>query len=482
MPNEVCLPSLLTSCAVACVCAAAPAAAQFPSENVALHSRLDLSDLGATFAEDCWGYVSTSGREYAIIGLSQGTAFVEITNPASPVIVDTKFQAFQGRDMKVYQDFVYSTVESGPTYVYDVSAIDSGVVSLAGTYCDGAHNLAVDEVSGFLYHAVGGPLNIYDLTDPSNPTFVGSWPGETHDVQVVTYTSGTYSGRQIAFVSAGYTGQLEIVDVTDKSNVFLVGQTSYPSSAYTHQGWLSGDRRYFYINDELDGLARTTILDVGDLASPTFVTDFTNGVSATDHNLYLSDDYVFAANYASGLRIFDASDPVNLSAVGYFDTYPSNNDPGFVGAWNAYPFFPSGTVIVSDRSGGLFVLDPTQATTPATVVSRNAGANPASYTASAPVLGSTWNASVDLSVTGHSFAQVFGYDSPASRVLARGQVLLVGGNKLFLLPLMAAPAAWSVSIPADMALVGLNLYTQAAHVFGVKPFALSNAQDLFVGY
>ena len=67
-------------------------------------------------------------------------------------------------------------------------------------------------------------------------------PGQTHDAQVVTYTKGPYAGLQIAFVFAGWNGWLDIVDVTDKSNIFRIGQASYPSPGYTHQGWLTADR------------------------------------------------------------------------------------------------------------------------------------------------------------------------------------------------------------------------------------------------
>ena len=430
------------------MCAAMPATAQFQSSRVALETHMDLTTLGASFAEDCWGYVSPSQREYAIVGLSQGTGFIEITDPANVVIVDIKSQALQGRDMKVYQNYVYSTAEPGPTYVYDLSDIDNGVVNFVGTYTAGAHNLAVDEVSGFLYHATGFLMDVFDLSDPSNPALVGSWPGEAHDAQVVTYTSGIYSGRQIAFIYAGSDGELDIVDVTDKSNLFLLGETSYPSPSYTHQGWLSEDRRYVYLDDELDGIPRTTIIDVSDLTDPTFVKDFSNGLPSTDHNIYLCGGYLFAANYTSGLRIFDVSDPLNAVEVGYFDTYPLNDDPGLCGAWTAYPFFPSGTVIVSDRSGGLFVLDPSEATTPAAATFRNAGANPNSYTAAPPVLGALWNASVDLSLTGHSMARIFGFTQPATNMLGGGQVLLLGGSKVFSLPATAGPIAqWNELIP-----------------------------------
>ena len=348
---------ILAGCLALCLFTAVPAVAGFPSENVSMYSHVTVADFGASFAEDSWGYVSPSGREYAIIGLSTGTGFVEITDPANPVIVDVMTQSNRGRDMKVYQNYVYSSSDSGPTHVYDVSDIDNGVITHVRSFSQGTHNLVVDEVSGFLYLAVGGPLLAYDLSDPSDPTLVGTWPGQTHDAQVVTYTEGPYAGLQIAFVCAGWEQRLDIVNVTDKSDIFLVGQTDYPSAVYTHQGWLTADRQYLYVGDEVDEIARTTIIDVSDLSNPTFISDFTNGLESTDHNLYVHNGFVFEANYSSGLRIFDASDPVNPFEVGYFDTHPADDDPDYDGAWNVYPFFPSQTVIVSDRSGGLFILD-----------------------------------------------------------------------------------------------------------------------------
>ncbi len=343
------------------LCIAASAVAGFPASNVALHRQITVADMNSSFAEDSWGYVSPSGREYAIVGLSVGTGFVEITDPPNPVIVALMSQVNQGRDMKVYQNFVYSTSDSGPTHVYDVSGIDNGVVAFVRSFVDGAHNLAVDEVSGFLYLGGGGSMRAYDLSDPSDPTLVGAWSGQTHDAQVATYTTGFYAGRQFAFVFAGSNGRVEIIDVTDKSNMFLVGQVGYPNAAYTHQGWLSADRQYLYVNDELDSIPRTTIIDVSDLSAPVFVSDFATSLASTDHNLYVHNGFIFEANYSSGLRIFDASDPLNPVEVGSFDTYPTDDNAGFNGAWNVYPFFPSGTVIVTDRSGGLFLLDPSGA-------------------------------------------------------------------------------------------------------------------------
>ena len=356
---------LFSSTAVTLI-GAATALAGYPAENVVLRSHVPLADFGASFAEDCWGYVSDSGREYAIIGLSNGTGFVEITDPDNAVIVSVVLTPNRGRDMKVYQDYVYTTSDSGPTHVIDVSKIDSGVVTLLNTLDGGAHNIFINEQSGFLYASIGGPMVVVDLSDPINPPLAGIWDSQAHDATVVTYTEGPYAGREIAFVFAGWDGQVDIVDVTDKADMFLLGSTSYPSPGYTHQGWPSDDLQYLYISDELDEVngepfTRTFVIDISNLEDPTYVNDVTNGLPSTDHNLYVRDGFIFEANYTSGLRIFNTVDPVTPVEVGYFDTYPAHDDAGFSGAWSVFPFFPSGMVIVSDRQSGLFVLDPSEA-------------------------------------------------------------------------------------------------------------------------
>ena len=114
---------------------------------------------------------------------------------------------------------------------------------------------------------------------------------------------------------------------------------------------------------------------------------------------------------------------------------------------------------------------------------RNAGGNPDSYAAGGPGLGATWNASVALTTTGHTHAQVAGFVSPASVVLPGGQTVLVGGARLFLLPAQPGPlATWSLPVPSDCSLFGVSASTQAVHFGGVVPYALSNALDLVVGY
>jgi len=193
------------------------------------------------------------------------------------------------------------------------------------------------------------------------------WEDQTHDCQVVTYHGGPYDGREIAFVFAGWDGNVDIVDVTDKENMFLLSRTTYRNPGYTHQGWLTEDRQHLFVSDELDEVndgtqTRTLVFDVSDLENPAVVKEFTTGRRSIDHNLYIRDGFLFEANYSSGMHVFDVHDPLNPVHRGFFDTFPEHDEAGFEGAWTAYPFFPSGTVIVSDSDGGLFILDASAAT------------------------------------------------------------------------------------------------------------------------
>lgn len=352
----------------------------FPSSGVDLLSWLPLNEFGSfSSANDCWGYTSPSGREYAIIGLNTATAFVEITDPTDAQIIAVRTgPSSLWRDIKTYGHYAYAVSEgtSGPNVgiqVFDLAQIDDGIVNLVNTITQGGsvdtHNVAIDVDSGYLYRCGGSSsdgLRIYSLENPALPTLVATWHDRyVHDAQPVTFTSGPYAGRQIVFACAGFNGGfsqtgLSIIDVTDKNNLQVLSHLEYPVASYSHQGWLSTDRNYFYLNDELDeqdnGFNTTThVIDVHDLSNPFQTSTFSSGVPAIDHNLYTSGSLIYEANYRSGLRIFDATKPTAPVPFAYFDTYPEDNQARFNGLWSNYPYFPSGTIIGSDIERGLFV-------------------------------------------------------------------------------------------------------------------------------
>ena len=355
-------------------------AGTFDANGVQLRSWLPLADLSAaaTSGNSCWGYIAPNGSEYAVIGVSSGTAFVDITNPGAATL-----KAFitgptsLWRDVRVYNGYCYAGSEAGSgIQVMSLANLHTtGTGTLVATVTEptattaATHTLALDETSGFLYRAGGGAngLRIYDLSNPALPTYVGAWsPVYVHEATIKTFTSGPYAGKQIAFCCGGQnsgnvnTG-LYIVDVTNKANPVQLSYTTYPNARYCHQGWLDEQSQYFYINDELDEGATVTVtttivIDVTNLAAPTYVSSFTNGNPAVGHNLFVKGRKLYEANYRSGLRIFDlATSRTNPPEVAYFDTFPGSDTAQFNGLWNIWPFFPSGTVIGSDIERGLFV-------------------------------------------------------------------------------------------------------------------------------
>jgi len=350
---------------------------QFNSSDVQLLSWLPLNllDPGALAGNDCWGYTSPSGNEYAIIGISTGTCFVDISSPSDPVLLEfVDGENSIWRDIKTFEEYAYIVSEGGGgIQVVDLSQIDSGVVNHVNTIFTGgntsSHNVAIDTESGYLYRCGGGNgtgLKAYNLNNnPASPQYAGSWHNRyVHDAQVVTYTSGPYAGRQIAFACSGYSNGsgdtgLTIIDVTSKSNMWVRSQHYYPDAKYSHQAWLSPDRSTLFLNDELDENGavptQTFVIDVQDLSSPVNLGSFTNGNGAIGHNLYAKDNFVFEANYRSGLRVFDVTNPANGTEVAFFDTWPGDDQHQFNGLWSCYPFFPSGLVIGSDMERGLFV-------------------------------------------------------------------------------------------------------------------------------
>merc|ERR1712019_80089 len=277
-----------------------------------------------------------------------------------------------------------------------------------GPWLANAHNIAINEETGFAY-AVGhgtperhrgreytlstgqvispvpysvcggeksGGLYIINLEDPADPKFEACYEDEgyTHDVQCVLYNGpdSKYVGREICFAcnEGSYpqlgTSTVTIIDVTDKSNIFTISTTTYPTAVYTHQGWLTEDHKYFIFNDEVDELRGTVnktmtyVANVMDLESVT-ITGYEGRTTASDHNLYTKDGYIYQANYRAGLNVLLPTDLANakFEEVGYFDIQPEDDAKGTDAMWSNYPYFPSGTVGASGTEQGLFLLDVT---------------------------------------------------------------------------------------------------------------------------
>ena len=368
-------------------------AAIFECDEVNITAFLPIKDIGGgrgTRVNDIWGWTDPeTGREYALVGRTDGTSFVDISDPYQPRYLGDlpKTEGSRSmiwRDIKVHADHAYIVADAAGEHgvqVFDLRQLrDVGTdpVTFEATFLyDGihsAHNIVINEETGFAYtvgnsgggETCGGGYHMLDLEDPARPRFAGCFAdptsgrrltGYSHDAQCVIYRGPDerYRGREICLGSNET--MLNIADVTDKDASVSISNTSYPNVAYAHQGWLTEDHRYFYMNDEGDepqGLVegtRTLVWDVTDLDDPILVREYIASTPDTDHNLYIVGDLMYQSNYGAGLRILDISSPEDPVEIAYFD-----NSPYGGASWSNYPFFESGIIAVTGTGDGLFLL------------------------------------------------------------------------------------------------------------------------------
>ncbi|MFT5833563.1 MAG: choice-of-anchor B domain-containing protein [Cognaticolwellia sp.] len=321
-------------------------------------------------ANDIWGYKDTiSGIEYALVGLRGGTSIVSLANPANPVQVGYVAGANSTwRDIKTWGQYAYVTTDVGTDglTVIDLSNLSNGVTSTnwqptltvngqTGVF-EKAHNIWMDE-NGYAYisgaNLGNGGVMILDVhTTPGTPIYLGTTPNN--------YSHDCYARGDTLYTADIYVGEFTVYDVSNKANPVYLG--SQPTElAFAHNVWLSDDGQTLFTTDEKPN-APVGAYDVSNPSNIVELDQFrplqTLGQGVIPHNVHVWDDYLIVSYYTDGLILVDASRPGNLIEVGNFDTYISSSG-GFNGSWGAYPYLPSGMIIVSDINSGLYIFQPT---------------------------------------------------------------------------------------------------------------------------
>ena len=357
-------------------------AGDFPCSGISLSKRVSLETMGGTGGNDIWGWFDAqTGNEYALMGMTNGTAFVDVSTREDPVFLGnlpTQTVESVWRDIKVYQDHAYIVADGAGAHgmqVFDLTRL-RGLAAPQTFAADivygdfgSAHNIAINESSGFAYavgtNTCGEGLHIIDIGTPKDPMFAGCHlvNSGTHDTQCVNYQGPDADHLNSEICVSSNQDHVEVVDVTVKLAPVTISTTTYSQLGFVHQGWLTEDHRFILLGDELDESGfgvptRTHVFDASDLDAPVYVFAYEAATASTDHNLYIVGNRVFEANYSSGLRVLEFGDLANrvLMEIAFFDTIPTSNATGFSGAWSVYPYLPSGTIIVSDTTNGLFIL------------------------------------------------------------------------------------------------------------------------------
>ena len=362
-------------------------AGDYPCNGYDLLSHVSLFTIGSfgTEGNDSWGWTDPqTQKEYALMGTNKGITFIDITNPLALTILGTLKTSTSNspwRDVKVYKShaFIVSEASNHGMQVFDLTRlrnVSSPPVEFSAdahfTEFGSAHNIVINEESGYAYIVgtnrnltYGGAPIFINIQDPINPVMEGGLlsGGYSHDAQVITYNGPDtdYTNKEILIGSNE--NEIVIADVTNKTNPTIITTISYSNVRYAHQGWFTEDLKYFILGDELDELrignnTKTIVFDFTDLDNPVHHFDYFGPSAAIDHNGYVKDNIYYQANYNAGVRMIAVSDieNKNFTEIGYFDTYPANNNTDFNGTWNVYPYFPSGNIIISDIDNGFFVI------------------------------------------------------------------------------------------------------------------------------
>ena len=167
-------------------------AGTYPCSNVDLMAFLPLAQIGGGNGNDVWGWTDpTNGNEYAIMGLNNGTAFVDITNPVNPVYLGhlpppPGVNNSSWRDIKVYNDHAFIGTEAlgGGMQIMDLTQLRSiatppvTMVEIPNSPYTGfstSHNIVINEDSGYAYGvgtntgACNQGLAMVNILNPANP-------------------------------------------------------------------------------------------------------------------------------------------------------------------------------------------------------------------------------------------------------------------------------------------------------------------------
>lgn len=353
-------------------------------QNVTLLGRFDDTTyvannwVGSKYS-GCWGwYNPVDQKEYAIIGGSNGTYFVEITNPTNPVLRDY-VPGIQvncvWREYKTYQNYLYMVSddqEPNGMQIVDLSYLPDSVhlVHSGSSIISRSHTIWVDGnklyCGGVRGPAIGsGPGNnfasmaVFSLANPASPSLLRKL---NQDYPAIGYVHDMFVRNDTCYASCGFDG-LYVFKLNPNNTFTQIGSlTTYPFSGYNHSTSLTDNGQVMIMMDEVPNALPVKVLNVSDVSNILVTATFNSSAGATPHNPYvIGNNYVVCANYQDGIQIYNISNPANPVRTGYFDTHyqtPINGtSQGYLGCWGAYPWLPSGNIIASDMQNGLYILD-----------------------------------------------------------------------------------------------------------------------------
>lgn len=327
---------------------------------------LPINGLDGSYSE-VYGF-EKEGREYAIIGSTNGTHIIDINEAGNINEIDFIQGAWSGagvthRDYHIFENLLYAVCDQGEStlQIIDLSNLPESLdlVYDSDELFSRSHNIFIDTITQKLYSCSTegyddltnywtSSLCVYDISSPLQPSLLynmNEYIPNTHDIWVDNDT---------AFINCPGNGTLvwEFEGQPTQLSIF----SAYPDFGTNHSGWKSGD---LYVFAEENNGYDIKVVDASNILDLELISTFNSNVNefSIAHNLMIKDNLVYISYYQDGLQVFDISDPSYPIQIAYYDTYMTENTGGYAGAWGVYAFLPSGKILISDVQSGLFVLN-----------------------------------------------------------------------------------------------------------------------------
>lgn len=327
---------------------------------------------------DIMGYHdSVTNKEYAILFGNDSLYFFDITNPTMTKLVAT-IDGYStksiNRDAEIYQHYAYCVSERsgslGGLQIIDLQYLPDSVheVYRSDALTVQAHTIFIEEARKRMYIPQNSTktgfsaMDIFSLSNPENPIKLASLQVPTNDIGEAQFAKvhEMFSRNDTVYLSC-YENGLYIMDLTNLNSQKLLGViANYPQRGTNHSSWLNEKGNLLMFTDENQG-SPIKIFDISDIGNPRQIVYFNLHPNALPHNAYWKDNTAIVSSYEDGVYVYDLTDVNNPKVHAFYDTYPLNVDGvynGFHGCWGVWPYLPSGNIIASDISEGLFVMKP----------------------------------------------------------------------------------------------------------------------------
>lgn len=235
-----------------------------------------------------------------------GIKIYSIYNPASPYFVgeipdNYTMITFYGNYGYFKRRYVYSNRQIA---ILDISSPSNPVMA-------GSYTTSYEPVNQ-LYAENGYLFTFDDTSNWENTIYISDLSSPASPVEISSYAShGGYISDVYVFDNYAYVigPQLFIVDVTDESNPAVMGRTDtrFPG------GRIDNFDSYIYIVGE--SIYGMPIYNISNPNSPQLVTTFNTPEPSTFRDLQVVDNLIYVAGGDQGLLVLDISDPASPELI-----------------------------------------------------------------------------------------------------------------------------------------------------------------------